>query len=181
MFVNMFSNFVYQTKLKIDNESIIKICKQELLNPSDHNQVDLPDHILLKPLIQKINSHVKVVSKKMGYQDKIKPVCVRSWINSNNAKEIVEPHLHPNVQLACVYYPLADENVSVIKFMNPVQQVQYAIESKNIVNWNEYNSTAWTIKPITNGLIIFPAWLLHYVVGKNVSERLSIAFNYVLN
>ena len=53
MFVNMFSNFVYQTTLNVDNKNIIKICKQELLNPSDHNQVDLPDHILLKPLIQK--------------------------------------------------------------------------------------------------------------------------------
>lgn len=48
------------------------------------------------------------------------------------------------------------------------------------MNWNEYNSVTWTIKPQINKLIIFPAWLLHYVVGNNISDRISIAFNFKL-
>ena len=92
----------------------------------------------------------------------------------------MKPHLHPNVQLACVYYALADKNVAKIEFLNPAQQIKYIIQPKNIINWNENNSGNWTIEPSTNKLIIFPAWLLHNVVGKNFSERISIAFNYVL-
>ena len=181
MFTNIFSSFVYDTTLDLDNKDIIKVCKQELLNPSDHNQVDLPKHNSLEPLIQKVHDHVKLVSRQIGYNEKVKPVCVKSWISRNNAEEIMKPHLHPNVQLACVYYALADKNADKIEFLNPAQQIKYIIQPKNIINWNKYNSVTWTVEPSTNRLIIFPAWLLHYVVGKNISERISIAFNYVLD
>ena len=180
MFTNIFSSFIYERILDVDNISIIKVCKEELKNPSDHNQVNLPKHNTLKPLMHLVYDHVKLVSGQMGYGEKVMPMCVETWINSNAAKEIVKPHLHANAELACVYYALADENTDKIEFLNPVQQIQYIIKPKKVMNWNEYNSVTWTIKPQINKLIIFPAWLLHYVVGNNISDRISIAFNFKL-
>ena len=180
MITNIFSSFVYNTILDVDNKKILEICNKELLNHSDHNQVDLPKHNQLEPLLDQIKTHVKIVAKEIGYNDKVKPVCVDSWININNAREIIRPHLHPKVDLSCVYYPLADNNVSKIEFLNPCQQIQYVIKTDKIDNWNQYNSVTWTIQPSNNKLIIFPSWLLHYVTDKTQSKRMSIALNYIL-
>ena len=62
-----------------------------------------------------VYDHVKLVSGQMGYGEKVMPMCVETWINSNAAKEIVKPHLHPNAELACVYYALADENTDTAR------------------------------------------------------------------
>jgi uncharacterized protein (TIGR02466 family) len=180
MFKNIFSSFIYNTLLRTDNKKIIEICNKELLNPSDHNQVDLPKNKKLKPLLDEIKLHVGVVAKHMGYGDKIKPLCTQAWINLHNAKEITKPHLHPKADLSCVYYPLADNNSNKIEFLNPCQQVQHIIKTDKIDSWNEYNSMTWTIEPSDNKLIIFPSWLLHYVVDKNNLKRISIAFNFTL-
>jgi uncharacterized protein (TIGR02466 family) len=178
MFKNIFSSFVYDVDLNLDNKEIIKAAKKEIKNPSDHNQVDLPNSLSFKPLIDKVTNHVKIVSEKLGYKEETSVICVWSWININHAKEITKPHLHPKTEIAAVYYPLADE-VSSIEFLNPVQQLQYIIENDKINNWNEYNSTTWRIVPTSGKLLIFPGWLLHYVINnESINKRISIAFNF---
>tara|TARA_E500000318_G_scaffold84104_1_gene79822 strand:+ start:298 stop:795 length:498 start_codon:yes stop_codon:yes gene_type:complete len=162
----------------LDNKELVKVAKEELEKPSDHNQVNVPNNLIFKKLIEEITDHVKIVSEKLGYKEETSVTCIESWININHAKEITKPHLHAKAEIAAVYYALADE-VSAIEFLNPLQQLQYIIDNKKIKNWNEYNSFTWKIVPTSGKLLIFPGWLLHYVINdKNINERISIAFNY---
>jgi uncharacterized protein (TIGR02466 family) len=178
MFTNIFSSFVYDINLNLNNKEIIKIAKEELKNPYNHNQVNSPNNINFKPLIDEITNHVKIVSRKLGFKEETSVICVESWININHAKEITKPHQHPKTEIVAVYYPLADK-VSAIEFLNPYQQLQYIIKNKKIKNWNEYNSFTFKIIPTSGKLLIFPGWLLHYVINDgNDNERISIAYNF---
>jgi uncharacterized protein (TIGR02466 family) len=63
-------------------------------------------------------------------------------------------------------------------FKHPAIAQQYALQEETLSTFTEYNASIWSILPEAGKLIIFPAWLEHYVEpNTSTEERISIAFN----
>ena len=75
-----------------------------------------------------------------------------------------------------MYYVSIPKNSGSIVFLNKDLDTFYR---ESIKNYNEYNSSTWTIEPKENQCVLFPSYLQHYVEPNlNKKERISISFNY---
>jgi uncharacterized protein (TIGR02466 family) len=79
-----------------------------------------------------------------------------------------------------VYYVKADAESGNLEFITPIAALEHAIDKDlNLVDtFNEFNTGIFKMPPKTGGLVVFPAWLHHYVNDNHSDvERFSIAFN----
>ena len=85
-------------------------------------------------------------------------------------------HNHDNCMFSCVLYLQTSQHSGDIVFENFETQ-RYHLEPDD---YNLYNSTDWSIKPVDGLLIIFPAEV-HHAVVKNQSDtvRHSMGFNLI--
>ena len=85
-------------------------------------------------------------------------------------------HIHPNNFLSGVYYVRAAEAGGKIVFQDP--RPQPFLIAPRTSEQNQFNSRNADL-PVRNGLLLlFPAWLQHWVTGNaGQSERVSISFN----
>ena len=68
------------------------------------------------------------------------------------------------------------KNSGSIVFLNKDLDTFY---QDSVKNYNEHNSSTWTIEPKENQCVLFPSYLKHYVEPNlNKKERISISFNY---
>jgi len=99
------------------------------------------------------------------------------WININEFKDFNIPHIHPFSKISGVFYINVPKNSGNLIFINDTKIGNF-INEKNIVAFNNYNSSSWSIKPKENTLYLFPSWLNHYVEPNLSKEkRISISFN----
>ena len=100
------------------------------------------------------------------------------WANKITKGHFHRPHKHPNNLLSGVFYP--ENNYSKIVFLDPREQAGVFHPSVN--KYNFLNSSYWNFETKKNTLILFPAWLMHYVeiVEEFVDNRVSISFNVML-
>jgi len=106
-----------------------------------------------------------------------------SWVNVNRFGDMNRPHTHSGF-VSGVYYvdtgqPAGSTNESLLCFYDPRPQVRNAG-----LQWSEDISNGWleteTIckVPRPGLMILFPAWLDHYVTPlKRPGPRISISFN----
>jgi uncharacterized protein (TIGR02466 family) len=100
------------------------------------------------------------------------------WININPPGTFNRPHVHPECVFAGVYYVAVPENSGGISFKHPAVAQQYHVFPEVIEEYNSYSASSWAVDPEPGKLVIFPAWLEHYVEPNlSNSERISIAFN----
>lgn len=183
----MFSDFVAWEKLDLDHEGIANHC-YSLNEKQKASETGLPIVMELSeapfhPLIVKVREKFNEVHNMISLSPHMYQEVFHGWININHAISPQEPHAHddyPSVVLTAVYYPRVQKNPSNLNFLcsNPARK--FVMFQKFLGSYNHYNTSEWFVTPETGDLVVFPAWMLHYVaVNRNnpKEQRVSIAFN----
>ena len=125
-------------------------------------------------LFEKVNINIKEIEKNLSLSKKLQ--LHNLWYNVNGLGSFNRPHGHPGCVISGVYYVSIPKNSGSIVFLNKDLDTFYR---ESIKNYNEYNSSTWTIEPKENQCVLFPSYLQHYVEPNlNKKERISISFNY---
>ena len=105
-------------------------------------------------------------------------VSADAWANVARAGHYTRPHVHPNANLSGVYYvdagdASAEQKLSgVIEFLDPRNRPGM-FQSEGTIEHDAYKVT-----PRSGTLLLFPAWLYHYVHPYNGKRpRICVAFN----
>jgi uncharacterized protein (TIGR02466 family) len=108
-------------------------------------------------------------------------VTAEAWANVTRAGNYAKPHVHPNSNISGVYYadagdaPPDDTNSGVIELMDPRQRPGM-FETPGTLPFDTYR-----VVPKTGMLLLFPAWLYHYVHPyQGTRPRVSVAFNFTI-
>lgn len=181
----LFQTDLYSTQLKdVDHKKIIKY-----LNKIDKSAVDVkasnyggwhssyyfePFPSCVDDLNKKINSFVKKTARK-DFNIVGDTVIHNSWFIINKKGDFNKPHKHPPYVFSGVYYIKCDDNSGDLVFNTQAEMNNYATHYKE---FNKYNSKDFYVKPQIGQLLIWPAWVEHYVTpNKSNSERIIYSFN----
>ena len=153
----------------------------------DGNYLSKNNHILLNPSLKRVkdvcDKYVHhYIEDVVGIENQFK--MFRSWLSMNIKGTKHDVHSHANVMISCVLY--FDEYMSS-EPMAPIHFGQEGLDSifRNFrfifkeKHPNSFNSKTLTIKPKTNTLIIFPAWVKHGTdEATSMVKRYCIGSNY---
>lgn len=129
-------------------------------------------------LIDVILDKVNCVKKELGLKESVDLYVNNIWININSKGTFNRPHIHPDCLLSGVYYVSTPKDCGGISFLHPAKNQQYHIEDGIVEEFTNFSAASWAVDPEVGKLVIFPAWLEHYVeVNQNNDDRISIAFN----
>jgi uncharacterized protein (TIGR02466 family) len=139
------------------------------------NFLDLNDKCL-KTITTQINQLLYTVSLDvMKFTNPVK--ITDMWFNINYPNGFNLQHNHPQSILSGVFYTECSKQSGNIVFIDKDDK-NWVFNSNKIKEFNQYNSTEWTIEPKTNSCIVFPAWLQHYVEqNQSKKNRISFSFN----
>lgn len=113
------------------------------------------------------------------YGSTLKPSIGNMWFNVNPPGAYNTTHIHTNAFLSGVFYIDCDENSGDIIFERNSAE-QYVLGTQIPKSVSKLSSAHWKYEPVPKKLIIFPAWLPHYVMpNKSNNDRISISFNIV--
>ena len=108
-------------------------------------------------------------------------VSAEAWANVARAGNYGKPHVHPNSNISGVYYvdaddsPEGDVNSGVIELMDPRNRPGM-FETEGTLAFDAYR-----VRPQSGLLLLFPAWLYHYVhPHQGSTPRICVAFNFTL-
>jgi uncharacterized protein (TIGR02466 family) len=184
---NIFTNFLIEETLDIDNGKIERFCLQE-------RERDIKGHIIsnvggwqghrfnyfstdLQDIYHTVDDRFKYLTKHFNFKDVERNIS-NCWININSKNSFHVRHPHPYCLFAAVYYVKVPNNSGSIVLHNPQINYTMYISPHMVDSYNTFNSTTYTINPTEGKLIIFPAWLEHEVLPSNTDEeRISISFN----
>jgi uncharacterized protein (TIGR02466 family) len=182
---NMFSSPVVTAWFNLDNDALEKFCREKCstsekyqkrgFSQSDPLDMASPE---LSILLSCVQDALDLSYKELGLSPNYQPTIFEVWANVDNNWSIRVPHSHPEAAFACVYYINGNENSGALEFVNPNLAQARTILPQHIAAWNEFTGSSFHVQPRAGKLIIFPAWLYHYVnSGTGNEERISIAFN----
>jgi uncharacterized protein (TIGR02466 family) len=139
----------------------------------------------MAPLISVVTDRLLGIKDMYGLKDEAAVRLCNGWININQSGNYGlnnnPPHLHANYFVSVVYYVKAEPKAGDLCLIAPFHDIEYTVPFSSIKNHTVYNSARWNITPEPGKLIIFPSWLMHYVMGNlSQSDRISIAFNTAL-
>src|SRR6056300_1548064 len=172
--------------LDIDNKPIIDYIHRikDQHEVSIYFDLDAPE---LQPLFSEIRKRLAILHKELDLVEGHTNEFHGAWATIGTNQYIAEPHCHndhPYGVFSGVYYPQADETSHPLVLQNPNDMVSFVFK-----NWfnkggrfgtNMFTAPNLTFPPKTGGLIIFPTYLTHYVLGRigtSAENRISIAFN----
>ena len=185
--IELFKVPIYEVKLDLDTKNFIhyfdtykKLNKSRLR--SNLGGYQSPDLDVNSPpvneLKERIESHATIFAKVLLNDH---PQFVDNmWLNVNKCKASNLTHCHPGSDLSGVYYLKTPKNCGGIVFDHPAKHaLSYSNFHGKTENFNVYNSLEWVFKPEPDTLLLFPAWLNHYVQPNQnkTKERMSISFN----
>lgn len=124
-------------------------------------------------LIDSVTTKVQEVYKDLGITKE--PTLGNYWFNINEKYHYNTAHNHPGSYVSAVLYVKAPKDCGELVIERPDPFVDWIHEYEN----NENNVTKIKQIPREKLLIIFPAYMRHYVEA-NMSDdvRISIAFNF---
>lgn len=130
----------------------------------------------MKPIVDDIISKLKYIYTSMGIRTE--PKLHGYWCNVNHKYSINGSHNHPGSYYSACLYVRAPDNCGNIVFERDDSLEDYHIDT----DLTENNYKTFSIKPSVGEVIIFPAWLKHYVDTNLTNDpddrRISIAFNF---
>jgi uncharacterized protein (TIGR02466 family) len=145
------------------------------------SQDDINNHLLFKDLFDVIlQAFTETVCKdyQINGQNRQKLLLKKAWINVNPQGGYNVVHNHPNAFFSGVYYLQASEKSGEIVFLNPVSEQSLTLPHQLIDQGSIYNNDRYCYPPRQDLLILFPAYLNHYVhPNKSSDERICVAFN----
>jgi uncharacterized protein (TIGR02466 family) len=183
-YTNIFTTFLAMDQLSLDNESIVNFCRKNLITEknrmSDHQswirQEDVNGSI--KELFDHVENKFNEAYKQYGFSDEYVLKIREAWCTINNCYATSKPHTHPTSFFSAVYYPVGKKEFGTIEFVTPNAASMHSYNNELISNYNEFNSSTFTVSPNAGTLLIFPSWLIHYVnENRSDEDRLSIALN----
>ncbi len=130
-----------------------------------------------------INKSLQEYSKTI-LQSNNKMKITQSWLSKHDEiPQVTYAHRHPNSVISGVYYIEADPKVHAgLTFSKDLGYgqtfIQHHADPELEDDSNPYAAQEQTVPADKGTLILFPSWLNHTVVGKQVAKpRCSIAFN----
>ena len=183
--LGIFPTPLYVSQLEILNEeelSVVSKYENEIVENTNGGKnfisedTDVLNNIKLKNLKQKINIRIEDYFKKIiCTNDLIEPYITQSWLNFNYKYTSHMEHSHRNSIISGVYYVKCQNDLDSITF---VKNRQETFSFGEIYNYNDFNSTSFSLKVRQGLLIIFPSNLIHTVdLNKFDSTRISLPFN----
>ena len=165
--------FIYKLDIKEDLTLKFKKEKFKLAEGSALISQDLNVLKKYKNLNKEINKAVDAALKDILMLKNINYRIFSSWLTKVGPKTSSYSHNHANSWLSGIYYPKGDPGFSVRFFYDDTRPFYTPPTEYNI-----YNSTAWTVFPEDNHLILFFSQLRHKVMpNESTKDRLSLAFN----
>jgi uncharacterized protein (TIGR02466 family) len=163
----------YAFKLQETNEGVIKSnflgWQSDILTAPNHQVTTLANNIL-----QRINA----AKQPLGFRDDTTMYLANMWININPTNSFNRPHLHPGAIFSGVYYIDCTPDSGSLVFKHPSVGQLYSLQEDTLLEFTEFNAGTWSVLPEIGKLVIFPAWLEHYVEpNASTKSRISIAFN----
>ena len=192
-FTNIFSTYLYIKKFNINLSSLSdhinktkKIDKKgrQISNYGGWQSKNFGEtNSYTKPLFNVLNTAVEEVKNKIEYRHNLR--LHSYWYNINYEDSFNTPHFHlaascMNIVVSGVFYIETPKDCGKIVFKRNDQLISLMYEER-ANRYNEYNSSVWTVNPVKNLCVLFPANLEHF--GKhnlNKKKRISISFNYGL-
>ena len=128
------------------------------------------------PVLDEITSALTVIYSSMGIRTK--PNLKGYWMNINNRYSSNNSHSHAGCYYSAVLYIQTPDNCGNLVFERDDSLSHYIYDT----DLTENNFVTYSIKPTVGEVIIFPAYLRHFV-EQNLTEdkddrRISIAFNF---
>jgi uncharacterized protein (TIGR02466 family) len=137
-----------------------------------------PEELMDTPICQFITSlekRIKICFQDYGSQKS--PVLSNIWFNVNPKGAYNTTHIHTDSFLSGVFYVQAPENCGNIVFERPPQD-QYILGSHIRESTILPSASQWKFEPKHNLLMVFPAWMPHFVeINNSDTKRVSISFN----
>ena len=133
---------------------------------------------------------IKTITPSIDFS-KYKLKTCEGWININQKGTLHFPHIHTGSTFSGVFYVKVPKSKKIdingtdkpgfIEFLDPRNDVtSFANRVNELSNSLTFNSNL-RIEPEEGTLLMFPAWLKHWVYPNNEStERISISFNIVI-
>ena len=177
--IPIFSTGISKYKLESINNAELRdyVVKNSNVNKAKENGDILQNSLfteLNKVIEQKMNDHYHEI-----YNDRYKVELSEAWSNYGNDDIITMPHIHPATFLSAVYYPQA-ENGEIV-FVNPMAGLLSKQHGDMIDQHSPYTSEYYSVATKRCDLIIFSSMLMHLVRCPKQSNRVSIAYNGVIN
>lgn len=103
---------------------------------------------------------------------------IECWANEINEEvSWMKNHIHTASFISCIYYPLAEEGSSIVRFERSNWPTLCYIYEKFQPKQCFMAAQFYEVQPEPGMLIIFPSWLQHHVKPNVGKKRLSFAFN----
>lgn len=97
-----------------------------------------------------------------------------SWVNVQRPGSELNFHTHPSSMISGALYLKADAMSSKLGFASPNPY----LEMTEVLNLTSYTFKIVSVQPVTGSLFLFPSWLRHGSLGRNMSpERIVLSFN----
>ena len=190
MMINqIFSSFITTEELNLDNDAIAEFCKEKIYSSKkyiDHNQTQSDNLSLdfnqlkpLHPLLLILQDRINTLHKELGFSEDYEHKICSIWANYNNSSATKQPHPHADCTITGIYYVKGEEDTGDTVFMNPIAALPYVMKREAIKDYTNFTSSEINIHPKQGLLVLFPAWLMHYVLdNKTNKDRMTIAFNF---
>ena len=185
--LEIFKQFIVKIKLNEDINKISHFCIQTSKKLKGHKKSNLGGYhsndlnkkeTILRSLIKNIEFNSNIIIKDF-FKNSTPVSLINIWFNINEYKDFNIPHTHPFSKISGVFYVKIPKNSGNIVFVNDTKIENY-IPNEKIIEYNNYNSSIWSIKPQENVLYLFPSWLNHYV-SPNLSKEKRISMSFNLN
>lgn len=160
---------------KIDNGMTISNCggwHSSIYNSFEENTYN-------QKLIDLIATEINLVAEKFGIRNKKLKVS-SFWFNINGKKDFNKIHSHQKSIFSGVYYIKVPDRCGRLVFDAPHTELMTSYLNYwhlEVDEFNEFNSSSWSISPNPGDLVIFPSWLAHYT-EPNMSDENRISFSF---
>jgi uncharacterized protein (TIGR02466 family) len=185
---DVFTSILAVDWLELDNDTIAEYCKSKIYSSIGYSEnkkiqsswLDLTAPELV-PLADAVTDRINELHSRVGLSANYRQTISKAWANLNQCKSTQDPHCHYDSVFSCVYYVKGDPSTGgILEFMNPIQHKCLILHPDHIGEQNKFTIDQYGCAPEPGKLIIFPAYLYHYVspsLPTNTSDRISIAFN----
>ena len=179
----MFPTVIYKVNNVLSKKNLGNI-KEILINSHNENPINkwqsestlhkLDDFKSLTNSVIELGEHA-FDDLKYGYE---KFEITEMWANISKQGDDHPVHTHLNNLFSGVFYVKSDGNAN-IRFLDPRPGAN--VLSPAIKEFNNENSNICSFPSIENTMLLFPAWLQHFVpINNSPHRRISISFNLMI-
>ena len=176
----------------VDNKKLTEvILEKEETEPSVlytnvggwHSMDNCAGQLEFQEVVDHVGETFKIIYQQNNYREGVTYTITNLWANVNRYRDFNKFHFHPNSDWSFSYYVKVPPNSGDIVFVDPKirRLMRSHAEFCNNLN-NPSQQSEFRIFPTDGKLVIFPAWLEHYVEPNGSQEaRISISGNISLD